>query len=124
MSFDRRLWVLALLLACSDAISEEYVCTYQWEGKSNNHLFRFEVSGPFAKQKGSSLNLTYDILENSATEMMLSETHTKKRSGKDYPVGITVVVLDKASGKLIRSNTYADRSFNNFAYGECLQVTQ
>ena len=80
--------------------------------------------GKKAIEKGDLLNIDYEVIENSDDELLLMKRFTKRTSGKDYPVGMALIVLDKKTGALVRSNTFAGGNQNNHAIGSMKQVTE
>lgn len=117
--------VLAAAFNLSVALAsptEEYTCSYTWVGERGNHPMLIALEDSNAVVRGGPLNFKFRIVENSATELIMIEPHTKASSGKDYPVGATLVVVDKATNRLVRSNTYADSKFNKYGYGTCQRV--
>lgn len=118
----RRGLVLLMMLLPAHAGAETFTCTYRWAGKLENHPILIEVDGATAVTKGGYLNPEFRVIENSPDELIIIETNTKKRSGKDYPIGASLIILDKATKRMVRSNTHTDESFNNHAVGTCSPV--
>jgi hypothetical protein len=85
--------------------AEDFTCTYNWVGKTENHPIFIEVKEDVAIVKGGYLNSKFHILENSRNELIIVETNTKQNSGKNYPVGASLIVIDKSTRKMVRSNT-------------------
>lgn len=99
--------------------AEDFTCTYHWAGKTENHPIFIEVKGGVAIIRGGYLNSEFRVIENSQNELIVVQTNTKRNSGKDYPVGASLIVVDKATRKMVRSNTHTDESFNSHAIGNC-----
>ena len=108
-----------LLLPLNQVAAEEWTCSYRWTGKTESHPMLIEIGAESAITRGGFLNSTFRILDDSKDELIIIETNTKQRAGKDYPVGATLIVLDKSTGKMVRSNTHTDESFNSHAVGSC-----
>lgn len=104
------------------AHAEDYHCTYQWEGKDESHLMMLRIRGNEGIIQGSIIDSKFRVLSNNAQELILIEMHTEDRASENYPSGATIIVLDKVTNKLVRSNTFTNNSFNSFAYGKCDQV--
>lgn len=102
--------------------AEDFTCTYHWVGKTENHPIYIEVKGDEAIEKGGYLNSEFRVLENSPNELIIVQTNTKRNSGKNYPVGASLIVIDKSTRKMVRSNTHTDNSFNNYAVGTCSNI--
>lgn len=112
-----------LLVACSFFVTtvqaEDYNCTYQWEGKEEPHLMMLRIRGDTGVVQGSFLDSKFKVLSNNSQELILIEMQTEARAAENYPSGATMIVLDKVTNKLVRSNTFMNTSFNGFAYGKC-----
>ena len=102
--------------------AEQYSCTYTWEGESESHPILIDVQGKKAEIKGGILKPTYEVVSNTSTELLIYRKFTKENSGKDYPVGFTVMTLDKNSEAFVRSNTFSGSTSNNHAFGKCGQI--
>ena len=116
---------IAMIIAATlptSVLAEEFTCTYRWSGKSENHPMLIEINGDHAVTKGGYLNSKFRVIENSHDELITIQTNTKKNSGKEYPVGASLIVVDKATQKMVRSNTHTDESFNGHAVGTCSVV--
>jgi len=118
----RYLILCALGLLSHNAYAEELACTYRWAGKSENHPVLIDIVGDVATTRGGYLNREFRVIENSRTDLIIIQTNTKASSGKEYPVGASLIVLDRATGIMVRSNTHTDNSFNNHAIGQCIRV--
>lgn len=80
-----------------------------------------EISNAGAKVK-VGLEEKFTIVGNSKTELLLYKAHTKSNSGADYPIGFTVIALDRSTMQLIRSNTLVGSDSNNHAFGNCYKA--
>lgn len=109
-----------LLMACSSiAFAEEYTCTYEWIGESDSHPILIEVEKNEALIRGGVLDEKYDVLENTKDELIIIRKFNRENSGKDYPIGVTVIIFDKVNGHLVRANAFVEPSFNKHAMGKC-----
>ncbi len=111
-----------LVFSAFAANAEEYTCTYTWEGKQEAHPILIDVQGGKALLKGGVLTPEYEVASNTATELLLYRAFTKANSGSDYPVGFTVMALDKKTKSFSRSNTFASSESNNHAFGKCGEI--
>ena len=99
------------------ANAEEYRGHFQWEGKGKTYPLKIIVNGDTAIQKSKTIDVYYEVVENTKDELLLMKRFTKENSGKNYPAGMSLIVLDKKSGILVRSNTFAGGNQNNHATG-------
>ena len=104
------------------AYADELTCTYQWKGKAQNHPILIEVTGNSATIRGGLLNSEFRVIDNSSSELMIVQTNTRANSGRNYPVGASLIVVDRVTGKMVRSNTHTDTSFNSHAVGQCSKI--
>lgn len=109
--------ILLIFLFHSLVHAEEYHGNFQWEGKGKTFPFKIIVNGDTAIQKSKTINIYYEVVENTKDELLLMKRFTKENSGKNYPVGMALIVLDKKSGVFVRSNTFAGGNQNNHAIG-------
>jgi hypothetical protein len=70
------------------------------------------------------IGIEYEVIENSNDELLLMKRFTKSNSGKNYPVGMALMVLDKKTGVFVRSNTFAGGNQNNNAIGNGQMLPQ
>jgi len=97
---------------------EEYRCQYSWDGKGDRTFTQtLVVTGKKAVEKDDLSDVEYEVLENTEEELIVFKRFTKKNSGKDYPSGVSMIVIDKKSGVLSRSNTFAAAGRNNHGSG-------
>ncbi|MBW1811693.1 MAG: hypothetical protein JRJ87_26125 [Deltaproteobacteria bacterium] len=108
--------VVALTIS-SVGYAEEYRGKFKWVGKAQEYSFVIVVEGKKAIDKSVLLDVDFEVVENSKDELLLMKRFTKKNSGKDYPVGMSLMVLDKKTGVFVRSNTFAGGYQNNHATG-------
>ena len=114
-----------LIMLCSTMVySEEYRGTYSFSGEGGKQEITIVVDGTKAIQKDDIFNNEYIVVENSDDELFLMQQFTKKNSGAEYPVGISLMVLDKKTGAFVRSNTFAGGDQNNHALGTMKQVAE
>jgi hypothetical protein len=114
-----------LIFIAGAAQAEQYTCTYTWEGKREAHPILIDVQGNKAVIKGGILNIlkeAYEVVSNTDTELLIYRKFTKENSGADYPVGFTVMALDKKTKVFVRSNTFVDTESNNHAFGKCGEI--
>jgi len=102
--------------------ADEQTCTYQWTGKTENHPILIEVTGKSATVRGGLLNSEFRVIENSSSELVIIQTNTRAKSGRDYPVGASLIVVDRVTGAMVRSNTHTSAGFNNHAVGQCSRI--
>lgn len=111
--------IYSLILMAGLLHAEQYICTNTWEGESKAYPLIIEVTKNKAIIKGSTLKSEYEIASNTDTELLIYKKFTKENSGSNYPVGFTVMALDKKTKAFVRSNTFATDSQNNHAHGSC-----
>lgn len=111
-----------LILMASLLPAEQYICTNIWEGSSKAYTLMIEVKDNKAIVKSSTLNSKYEIASNTDTELLIYRKYTKENSGTNYPVGFTVMTLDKKTKVFVRSNTFATGSQNNHGHGSCSKI--
>ena len=110
--------VFAVMLTGAFAYAEEYQGSYKWDGKKDSFGITIEVKGRKAFDRGEFADVEYEVLHNSEHELMLMKKFTKKTAGKDYNAGVSLIVIDKKTGALARSNTFAGGNQNNHAVGK------
>jgi hypothetical protein len=110
---------LFLCAMSRDVSAEEFLCTYSWPGKSESHSVLLEVTGDRGMTRGGVINQEYRVAANTTTELLMYRSYTKANSGNDYPVGLTTIVLDKATKAFVLSNSFAGGNQNNHAKGSC-----
>ena len=114
---------LYLLIFFASAIqAEQYSCTYSWEGANESHPVQINVQGNKAVIRSGIFKPTYEVVSNTGTELLLYRAFTKENSGSDYPVGFTVMTLDKETEFFTRSNTFAQNESNAHAFGKCNRI--
>ncbi len=111
-----------LMVFSSASQAEQYACTYVWEGQKDSNPILIDVQGDKAVIKGGVTTPTYDVVSNTETELLLYRIFTKETSGSNYPVGFTVMALDKKTKSLSRSNTFSPNKYNSHAFGKCGKV--
>lgn len=112
-----------LFSAASAPVSaEEFLCTYSWPDQDKSHSMLLDIDGQRAIIRGGLLNQEFVVAANSSTELLIYRPFTKENSGKNYPVGFTVLALDKATNALVYSNSFAGGDQNNHAKGTCEPV--
>lgn len=121
--------VRAIIAAFLSAIplgtyADELTCTYRWTGKTQNHPILIEVTGNSATIRDGLLNPEFRVIENSSSELVIFQANTRANSGRNYPVGVSLIVVDRVTGKMVRSNTHTDTSFNSHAVGQCSRITR
>ena len=104
------------------AYADELTCTYQWNGKTENHPILIDVAGKTATVRGGLLNSEFRVIDNSSSELVIIHTNTRANSGRSYPVGAGLIVVDRVTGRMVRSNAHTDTSFNNHAVGKCSRI--
>jgi len=114
--------IFLLIFSTFIAHADEYTCTYTWEGKREAYPILIEVQGDKAVIKGDLLIPTYEVASNTDTELLLYRIFTKANSDSDYPVGFTVMALDKKTKYFTRSNTFVNSEYNNHAFGKCGKI--
>ena len=116
------LYFLFLVFIAGPVRAEQYTCTYTWQGKREAHPILIDVQGNKAVIKGGVLNIlkeAYEVVSNTDTELLIYRKFTKENSGANYPVGFTVMALDKKTNVFVRSNTFAGTESNSLAFGKC-----
>lgn len=88
------------------------------------HTIQLKITGNKAVQQLGALRDTYEVIENSKDELILMMKFTKKVSGKNYPAGATLMVLDKKTGVFVLSNTLAAKGKSNHAIGTSKPIRQ
>jgi hypothetical protein len=106
--------VLVSIMFCVSCYAEEYICNYSWTKNGKVYPTVIEVNGKTAIERNI---FEYEVIENTSDELLLMKRFTKNNSGKDYPVGMALMVLDKKTGVFVRSNTFAGGDQNNHAIG-------
>ncbi len=97
---------------------EEYETQYSWDGKGDRTFTQtLVVTGKKAVERDDLSSVEYEVLEDTEDELIVFKRFTKKNSGKDYPSGVAMIVIDKKSGVLSRSNTFAAVGRNNHGTG-------
>lgn len=116
--------VLVLLLANTAAKAERYLCSYSWIGKSETHSTLVEVKGQKAITRDNLIDIDFLVAANSDAEMLIYKPFTKENSGEKYPVGVSVIALDKKTKAFVYSNAFAGGNQNNHATGKCEKLKQ
>jgi hypothetical protein len=109
----------AIALLSPHASAEEFTCTYRWSGETDNFPLFIDVSGGTAVTKGGPINQIWSVVEDTTKQLILVQPSTGALSGKPYPAGASLIVIDRATNKMVRSNTFIDESYNHHAIGSC-----
>jgi hypothetical protein len=115
----RKVFLYGAALLSPIAGAEDFVCTYRWTDADTAIRARLIVDEGAATLLGDEVDVLFIIVSNTPDELLGYKAFTRQQNGSDYPVGLSVIVLDRRTGTFTYSHTFAGSSQNNRADGEC-----
>ena len=111
--------VLALFAFAAPVRAEQYNCAYLSFTGNKPVPLAIEIKGSVGSTSEIGPN-TYTVLRNTKTTVVLAQAHEEEPKKENSSGGLTAIVIDKKTGKMVRGNLFVtEESFKAWTKGEC-----